>query len=43
MNKLDTEGNTITMGIHRGRRYRLSNSGLAKALVVAKEVLATVA
>jgi hypothetical protein len=42
MNKLGTDGSTITMGIHRGRRYRLSNSGLAKALNVAKEVIATV-
>ncbi len=42
MNKLSDEGSVITMGIHRGRRYRLSNPGLTKALQVAKEVIATV-
>jgi hypothetical protein len=42
LNKLETDGNTITMGIHRGRRYRLSNTGLTRAVAVAKEVIATV-
>ncbi len=42
MDKLSADGSTITMGIHRGRRYRLSNSGLGKTLKVAKEVIETV-
>lgn len=42
LNKLETDGSTITMGVHRGRRYRLSNTGLTKALDVAKDVIATV-
>jgi hypothetical protein len=42
MNKLSSEGSVITMGIHRGRRYRLTNLGLLKALEIAKEVIATV-
>jgi hypothetical protein len=42
LNKLSNEGSVITMGIHRGRRYRLSNPGLTKALQIAKEVIATV-
>jgi hypothetical protein len=42
LNKLETDGSTITMGVHRGRRYRLSNTGLTKALNIAKDVIATV-
>ncbi len=42
MNKLEADGNTMTMGVHRGRRYRLSNAGLSKALAVARELIATV-
>jgi hypothetical protein len=42
MDKHSTDGSVITMGIHRGRRYRLSNQGLAKSLNIAKEVIATV-
>lgn len=42
LNKLETDGSTITMGVHRGRRYRLSNTGLNRALAIAKEVIATV-
>ena len=40
--KLAEAGDIITMGVHRGRRYRLTNQGLAKVLNVAKEVIATV-
>jgi len=40
--KLADAGDIITMGVHRGRRYRLTNQGLARVLNVAKEVIATV-
>ncbi|MGA9964128.1 MAG: hypothetical protein WBQ10_02900 [Terriglobales bacterium] len=42
LDKLASEGSTIIIGVHRGRRYRLTNQGLSKALGIAKEVLATV-
>jgi hypothetical protein len=42
LDKLSREGSAITIGMHRGRRYRLTNLGLTKALGIAKEVLATV-
>jgi hypothetical protein len=40
--KLTNDGDMITVGINRGRRYRLTNQGLAKSLNIAKEVIATV-
>jgi FKBP-type peptidyl-prolyl cis-trans isomerase (trigger factor) len=40
--KLSEDGDMITVGIHRGRRYRLTNQGLAKALTIVKELIATV-
>lgn len=40
--KLTQDGHIITIGVHRGRRYRLTNQGLARALTVAKEIIATV-
>jgi hypothetical protein len=42
MDKLAAEGTLISVGVHRGRRYRLSNAGLTKALNIAKEVIETV-
>jgi hypothetical protein len=42
MDKLSTDGSVITVGVHRSRRYRLSNSGLNLALATAQAVLATV-
>ncbi len=42
MDKLSSDGSVIVVGLHRARRYRLSNSGLAKALLIAKDVIATV-
>ena len=42
MDKLATDGDVITIGVHRGRRYRLTNLGLTKALTLAKEVIGTV-
>ena len=42
MDKLGGEGAVITIGITRGRRYRLTNQGLGRALTIAKEVMATV-
>lgn len=40
--KLSDAGDIITMGVHRGRRYRLTNQGLARVLNVAREIIATV-
>lgn len=42
LDKLAADGDIITIGVHRGRRYRLTNLGLTKALEIAKEVAATV-
>jgi hypothetical protein len=42
LDKLSADGNVITIGIRRGRRYRLTNQGLKQALSTAKEVLTTV-
>ncbi|MHB8501876.1 MAG: hypothetical protein ACYDCG_02635 [Candidatus Acidiferrales bacterium] len=42
MDRLSADGNVITVGVHRSRRYRLSNSGLNLALTVAQAVLQTV-
>jgi hypothetical protein len=42
MDKLSADGNVITVGVHRSRRYRLSNSGLSLALTLAQAVLETV-
>jgi hypothetical protein len=42
MDKLSGDGNVITVGVHRSRRYRLSNSGLTLALTIAQAVLETV-
>ncbi len=42
MDKLSADGNVITVGVHRSRRYRLSNSGLALVLTTAQAVLETV-
>lgn len=41
-NKLSDDGLVITVGINRGRRYRLSNAGLAKAQEIAKSLMAMV-
>jgi hypothetical protein len=42
LDKLTADGDIIKIGVHRGRRYRLTNIGLTKALGVAKEVISTV-
>lgn len=42
LDKLSKEGSTITIGVHRARRYRLTNVGHSKALTIAREVLGTV-
>jgi hypothetical protein len=42
LDKLTLDGDIITIGVHRGRRYRLTNMGLTKALDIAKEVVTTV-
>ena len=43
LDKLSNEGNVITIGTHRARRYRLTNQGAAKAQEIAKAVISTVA
>ena len=43
LDKLSKEGNVITIGTHRARRYRLTNRGAAKAHEIAKAVISTVA
>lgn len=42
LDKLSREGNVHTMGINRGRRYRLTNLGKRTALGFADELLKTV-
>lgn len=42
LDRLAANGSVITMGVHRGRRYRLSNIGLTTALGIAREVIKTV-
>lgn len=42
LNRLSAEGLVITTGEHRGRRYRLTNTGIAAARQIAEEMIATV-
>jgi hypothetical protein len=42
LDALSAEGSAITLGINRGRRYRLSNQGHSQALLIAREVLTTI-
>jgi hypothetical protein len=42
LDKLSKEGSVITIGVHRGRRYRLTNQGHSTALTIARAVLKTV-
>lgn len=41
MDKAIEEAHVLKTGIKRGTRYRLTNQGLAKALVIAQELIAT--
>lgn len=41
--KLARQGEVIMIGERRGKRYRLTNSGMAKARQIAAELIATVA
>lgn len=43
LDKMTESGDVITVGSHRGRRYRLTNQGAAKVQELAKAVIATVA
>lgn len=43
LDKMTTAGDVITIGIGRGRRYRLTNQGTAKARDLAQALIATVA
>jgi hypothetical protein len=42
LNKLTTAGDVITVGVHRARRYRLTNQGFAKAQELAITLVSTV-
>src|SRR5215468_734597 len=42
LNQLTAEGSVITIGQHRGRRYRLTNSGVNRAQEVARGLIALV-
>lgn len=42
LDRLSSEGSAITIGMHRGRRYRLTNQGKSQALSIARELLATI-
>lgn len=43
LDKMTDAGDVITVGANRGRRYRLTNQGLAKAQELAMDLVATVA
>ncbi len=43
LDKLTTNGDTITIGVGRARRYRLTNQGMTKARELARSLVATVA
>ena len=43
LDKAGNEGNIIVLGVKRGKRYRLTNKGLAKAREIARDRLAIVA
>lgn len=43
LEKMGRDGDLIVTGERRSKRYRLTNSGLAKAQKIASELLATVA
>jgi hypothetical protein len=43
LDNLATDGLVIRSGAHRGTRYRLSNTGLARAQAIAREVIGRVA
>jgi hypothetical protein len=43
LEKLGRDGDAIVIGERRGKRYRLTNAGLAKARIVAADLIAIVA
>ena len=43
LDKMTDAGDVITVGSNRGRRYRLTNRGFAKAQELAMDLVATVA
>jgi DNA-binding transcriptional ArsR family regulator len=42
MDRLSNEGFVITLGVGRGRRYRLNNAGIMRAQEIARALIATV-
>ena len=43
MDKLAADGDVMSFGERRGKKYRLTNTGVAKARALAKDLIATVA
>jgi hypothetical protein len=43
LNKLSVDGDVMTFGERRGKKYRLTNSGTAKARAIASDLIAMVA
>jgi hypothetical protein len=43
LDKMTTDGDVITIGTRRARRYRLTNQGVTKAETLARSVISTVA
>jgi hypothetical protein len=42
LNQLSDEGSVITIGAHRGRRYRLTNAGVSRAQNVVRSMISLV-
>jgi DNA-binding transcriptional regulator PaaX len=43
LERIGNAGDVVVIGVHRSKRYRLTNAGLAKARQIAADLLATVA
>jgi hypothetical protein len=43
LDKLAADGDVMSFGERRGKKYRLTNTGIAKSRTIAKELIATVA
>lgn len=42
LNQLSDDGSVITIGAHRGRRYRLTNAGVSRAQGIARSMISLV-
>jgi len=43
LDKIASDGNIIITGAHRGKKYRMTNQGMARAQEIARRVIASVA